>query len=184
MISQEPEITAMQITAEEDFMIIASSGIFEKLQSIDLMNIVWQQSLMEAAKQKPGEEITVNTGLLVDTLIKLASFKRQVNSENEKANEGTRPSFTLILILFKSFKDKLLKYLQKSKIKNTQYFGMLRSETVDEIELEPIDSNFETDQDHLNEGYDEILYRQDVDYPRGVAAVGRGLGIKGAYKRT
>lgn len=152
LISHEPEITAMQITAEEDFMIIASSGIFEKLQGIDLMNIIWQQSLMEASKSKPGEEFTVNTGLLVDTLIKLASFKRQVNQETgpasiekDKANEGSRPSFTLILILFKSFKDKLQKYLQKCKIKNTQYFGMLRSETVDEIELEPIDSNFEQD---------------------------------------
>jgi serine/threonine protein phosphatase PrpC len=48
MVSNEPEVTAMQITAEEDFMIITSSGIFEKLQGIDLMNIIWQQSLMEA----------------------------------------------------------------------------------------------------------------------------------------
>lgn len=51
-ISSEPEITAMQITTEEDFMIISSSGIFEKLQGIDLMNIIWQQALMEAQKTK------------------------------------------------------------------------------------------------------------------------------------
>lgn len=37
---------------------------------------------------------------------------------------------------------------------------MLRSETVDEIELEPIESNFGEDgHENLSEGYDEILYR-------------------------
>jgi hypothetical protein len=62
---------------------------------------------------------------------------------------------------------------------------MLRSETVDEIELEPIESHFgEEGQENLAEGYDEILYRQDVDYSRGAAGPGRGLGIRGAYRRT
>jgi hypothetical protein len=36
---------------------------------------------------------------------------------------------------------------------------MLRSETVDEIELEPIESIFDKEQENLSEGYDEILYR-------------------------
>lgn len=41
LILPQPDITAMQISHEEDFMIIGSSGIFEKLQGIDILNIVW-----------------------------------------------------------------------------------------------------------------------------------------------
>jgi len=41
------------------------------------------------------------------------------------------------------------------------YFGLLRNNHVDEIELEPIDSGVDNDFDgsNMNEGYDEILYR-------------------------
>lgn len=124
-VSSEPEITAMQITTEEDFMIISSSGIFEKLQGIDLMNIIWQQALMEAQKSK-HTDILINSGNLVDTLIKLASFKREApvpegapkGTSAEESKPGLqlqRPSFTIILILFKSFKEKLKKYLDQSK---------------------------------------------------------------------
>ena len=41
LIIPHPDITAMQISHDEDFMIIGSSGIFEKLQGIDILNIVW-----------------------------------------------------------------------------------------------------------------------------------------------
>ena len=80
-----------------------------------------------------------------------------------------KPSFTIILILFKSFKAKLQKYLQLSEANHVQHFGLLRAETVDEIELEPIENSPEDEAADkvMQEGYDEMLYRQDLEYPRG-----------------
>jgi len=72
LIIPHPDITAMQISHDEDFMIIGSSGIFEKLQGIDILNIVWQQALMDASK--PGGKVSAAN--IVDTLINLAALKR------------------------------------------------------------------------------------------------------------
>ena len=41
LVSREPDITAMQITSCEDFLILGSSAIFLNLESIDIINIVW-----------------------------------------------------------------------------------------------------------------------------------------------
>ena len=77
LILPQPDITAMQISHEEDFMIIGSSGIFEKLQGIDILNIVWQQALMDAKKDN-GKVSAAN---IVDTLINLAAMKRQQDKQ-------------------------------------------------------------------------------------------------------
>lgn len=55
---------------------------------------------------------------------------------------------------------------------------MLRNEVVDEIELEPIETNDGIEGDHIGEGYDEMIYRQDLEYPRG-----SGKYLKGDYYR-
>lgn len=88
-------------------MLIASSGVFERLQGIDLMNIIWQQALMETIANRASGKIIVNTGSLVDTLIKLAAFKRESNESKEENGVKNTSSFTIILILFKSFNKKL-----------------------------------------------------------------------------
>lgn len=107
----------------------------------------------------------------MDTLIKLASFKREAPNPDgvltgtqlepqSPSSHVQRPSFTIILILFKSFKDKLKRYIEQSKVQNVQYFGMLRNDVVDEIELEPIETAEGYDgSDSIPEGYDEMIYR-------------------------
>jgi len=100
LISSDPEITAMQITADEDFMILGSAGVFERLQGIDIMNILWQQALIEQMKNKNNK---INPGILVDTLIKLSAFKRESFKNNAEDNSVPNSSFTVILIIFKSF---------------------------------------------------------------------------------
>lgn len=71
---------------------------------------------MDVAKFKPGEKMVVDTGKLVDTIITLASFKRESAKEENVLQDPHRyppnkPCFTIILILFKSFHAKLEKYV-------------------------------------------------------------------------
>ena len=46
LIVSEPDITAIQLTDQEEFIIIGSSGLFKRLQGQDLQNVVWQRALM------------------------------------------------------------------------------------------------------------------------------------------
>lgn len=81
-VASTPDITAMQISPEEDFLLVGSSGIFENLQGTDLISIIWQQALLEALAVSEGKEeesaatVHVSTSSLVDTLVKLAALKR------------------------------------------------------------------------------------------------------------
>lgn len=165
-VISEPELTAMQVGDDEDFILMASSGIYEKLQGVDLMNIIWQQILMDAKKNQNAE---IDTGSLVDTLIKLAALKR-----GEVAWDEMRSSFTVILIILKPFKDKVAKYLQMSEQTLINHFGLLRKDAVDEIELEPIENQYDEllENDLMAEGYDELLYRHD-DSGKKKGKVGR-----------
>lgn len=85
------------------------------------------------AKKDDGKVSAAN---IVDTLINLAAMKRQQDRQMKQVNKS---SFTVILILFKSFETQLQKYLQAQKVKSIDYYGLLRNEQVDEIELEPIE---------------------------------------------
>lgn len=59
-----------------------------------------------------------------------------------------KSSFTVILILFKSFDKQLKAYLQAQKENQIRYYGLLRNEQVDEIELEPIEETGQAEESY------------------------------------
>ncbi|CAD8113889.1 unnamed protein product [Paramecium sonneborni] len=45
VVIAQPEIKQFKITSEHDFIVLGSDGIFDKLSSIDVMNIIWKDIL-------------------------------------------------------------------------------------------------------------------------------------------
>ena len=88
-IIDEPEVTAMQITQDEEFMVLCSSSVFAKLTATEVISMIWQHALDQQ-----------NIGASIDSIIKLSAKRCE-----------DKP-FTIIVVIFKNFKDKINKMLE------------------------------------------------------------------------
>lgn len=98
VVVSEPEIKSFRITDDHDFIVIASDGIYDKLNSADVVQSVWESSVEEKAAN-----IHKQCGFGVDHILR------------ESLNKRSLDNVTVVMVAFANFKRKI--FGEKSKEK-------------------------------------------------------------------
>jgi len=96
IIIWEPDIKEFEITESWDFVILACDGIFDKMENMDVLNVIW-------------DSINTNSG----SIHQLTGYWVESILRNSLANR-TLDNITVVMVSFKSLK-KTLSKLQKVK---------------------------------------------------------------------
>jgi protein phosphatase 2C family protein 2/3 len=95
-----PEIKTFKIAPEHDFIVLASDGVFDKLNSREVIKSVW-----DSTEQERAQQVHQQCGVGVESILR------------ESINRRTLDNITVVMICFKNFKQRLFPRTDK-KVKD------------------------------------------------------------------
>ena len=99
----EPEIRVFKLMDDQEFIVLASDGVFDKLTNKEIVKTGW-----DSLEESNAHNIHQQCGLVFGNILRTAINSRSLNN------------VTVVMICFKAFKEKF-KAIQKQILKSTHF---------------------------------------------------------------